>query len=97
MNGHVVSLLETINERLGTIARTLTASPPGAINPHQAYTRTQAARLLGVSTWTIDRARRQGLLIEANRIGKRDVRITGESLMAFMRSTDTASIRVRKL
>lgn len=97
MSGQVVSLLAEINERLATITKTLTAAPPDAINPKQAYTRTQAALLLGVSTWTIDRARKQGLLIETRRIGQRDVRVTGESLLEFMKEQESASVRVRKM
>lgn len=93
----VISLLRRIDGRLCSIAHALAASPPVAINPRHAYTRTQAARLIGVSTWTIDRARKQGLLLEACRLGQRDVRITGESLVSFVSSNDTASIRVRKL
>ena len=97
MAGQVVSLLEEINERLATIAKTLTATPPDAINPRQAYTRTQAARLLGVSVWTIDRARKQGLLMEAHRLRQRDVRITGESLLEFLKKREATSVRVRTL
>ncbi len=97
MTGQVVSLLEEINERLATIAQTLTATPPDAINPQQAYTRAQAARLLGVSVWTIDKGRKAGLLVEARRIGRRDVRITGVSLLAFMKKTEATSVRVRTL
>jgi hypothetical protein len=45
MSVQVVSLLEDINKRLAAIAQTLAALPPDAINPQQAYTRTQAARV----------------------------------------------------
>ena len=42
----------------------------------------EAAALLRVSTWTIDRARKEELLAEVERIGARYVRITGESLVS---------------
>ena len=97
MDGQVVSLLEAINERLGTIAQTLTVSLPVAISPQQAYTRTQAARLIGVSVWSIDKGRKEGSLVEARRIGKRDVRVTGVSLLRFMKERETTTVIVRKL
>jgi len=97
LDGQVVSLLRKIDGRLSIIAQAVTASPPSSINPMQAYTRNQSARLLNVSTWSIDRARKQGLLAEARRVGTRDVRITGESLLAFMKTKETASVRVRNL
>lgn len=93
----VISLLRRIDGRLCSIAQAVAASTPDAINPQQSYTRTQAARLLAVSTWSIDKGRKEGLLIEARRIGQRDVRITGESLMACMKKKETASVRVRRM
>lgn len=67
------------------------------IDINRAYTRTQAARLLGVSTWTIDKGRKAGLLAEARRIGQRDVRVTGESLVRFMKEREAGSVHVRKM
>ena len=93
-----LSLLETVAKRLQELLRARhDDSPVVDFNSQQAYTRTQAARLLNVSVWTIDRARKQGLLIEACPIGKRDVRITGDSLFAFMQKKENASVRVRNL
>lgn len=97
MDERALQILGAINDRLGSIVEAVNGSLSGSIDPHHAYTRTQAARLLGVSVWTIDRARKDGLLIEARRIGQRDVRITGESLVEFLKNTEAASVRVRKL
>lgn len=96
-SARVVTLLESIDRRLQVALRTQQETNVAPINPHQAYTRKQAARLLGVSTWSIDRARKQGLLIETRRIGERDVRITGVSLMAYMQEREATSVRVRTL
>lgn len=94
----VLALLETITLQLQElISAQHAASTVAPVDPHRAYTRTQAARLIGMSTWTIDRARKQGLLAEARQIGHRDVRITGESLLKFMKGGEVASVRVRKL
>lgn len=89
-------LLASICGNIARIAEVICENPP-AINPRQAYTRTQAARVLGVSVWTIDKGRKEGLLVEARRIGQRDIRITGESLLAMMKNKETASVRVRTL
>lgn len=96
MSNEICQLLAAIHAEVVRIADANCASIPVA-SAHQAYTRTQAARLLGVSTWTIDRARKQGALIEARRIGERDVRITGESLMEFVKESEANSVRVRKM
>ena len=98
LSASTLSLLETVAHRLQELLRARhDASPVVDFNSQQAFTRTQAARLLNVSVWTIDRARKQGLLIEARPIGKRDVRITGDSLIAFMQKKENASVRVRNL
>ncbi len=97
VSGRVATLLESIDRRLQEVLRGQTTSSVAPVHPDRVYTRTQAARLLGVSTWTIDRARKQGLLVEARRVGQRDVRITGESLVALMKKTEAPSVRVRRL
>lgn len=93
----MIALLESIDRRLQVAIRARQDAGTAPIALDQAYTRTQAARLLSVSTWAIDRARKQGLLIEARRIGQRDVRITGESLLTFMKNRRVASVRVRRM
>ena len=93
----IATVLEVIDKRLAQIERAFANPKPESIDGGRAYSRRQAARALAVSTWTIDKARKEGLLIEARRLGKRDIRITGESLLTFMTSRDAASIRVRKL
>ena len=93
----IAAVLEVIDRRLALIERAFANPKPESIDGGRAYSRRQAARALGVSTWTIDKARKEGLLIEARRLGQRDVRVTGESLLAFMKINETASVRVRKL
>ncbi len=93
----IIDLLHSIDRRLATVAGGLGNDLPPSINPHQSYTRRQTARLLGVSTWTVDRARKDGLLIEARRMGKRDVRITGESILEFHQRARRSSTLVQKL
>ena len=95
MSEGVVQLLQSIDRRLVDLLADSQLRNGG--DPQKAYTRQQAARLIGVSTWTIDRARKQGLLIEARRFGQRDVRITGESLVRFMNERESASAHVRKM
>lgn len=94
----VVTLLELIEHRLHEMLRDQkAASPIARADPHHSYTRRQAAHLLGVSVWTIDKGRKEGLLIEARCIGHRAVRITGHSLLKFMAARESASVQVRKL
>ena len=82
-HGEIEQLLKSIDTNVRRIADALIDQPPPKIESGQAYTRKQAALLLGVSTWTVDRARHDGQLIEAERIGERSVRITGESILRF--------------
>lgn len=96
-SARALALLESINCRLREVLRGQATSQVAPIDLNQAYTLTQATRLLGVSTWTIDKGRKAGLLIEARRIGQRDVRITGESLVRFMKERESASVHVRKM
>lgn len=96
MSRDTLQLLVAIHAQLVRIADAACTSNP-VVRPYQAYTRTQAARLLRVSTWTIDKARREGLLLEARRIGQRDVRVTGESLVAFMKQREATTVIVRKM
>lgn len=94
----ILVLLESIDRRIHRLSHPQADEQHGErVDPYQAYTRTQAAQLLGVSVWTIDRARKQGLMIEARRIGQRDVRVTGESLLEFMTTREAASVHVRKM
>jgi len=81
----IIGLLASIDRRLARIADAVCETPPGAVDPNAAYARAEAARLLGVSVWTIDEGRRKGLLVETERLGQRDVRLTGESLARFHR------------
>ena len=93
----IATVLEVIDKRLARIERAYADPKPESIDGGRAYSRRQAARALAVSTWTIDKARKKGLLIEARRIGQRDVRITGESLLKYLTKSEAASVRVRKL
>lgn len=93
----IATVLEVIDKRLAQIERAFANPKPESIDGGRAYSRRQAARALAVSTWTIDKARKEGSLSEARRIGQRDVRITGESLLTFMTSRDAAAVRVRTL
>ncbi len=94
----ILGLLISIDRRLALIADGITDNPSSTvINPDQSYTRRQTARLLGVSTWTVDRARKDGLLVEARKVGKRDIRITGESILEFHRQARRSSMQVQRL
>ena len=94
----VVALLDSIDGRLTAALNQTTRSVEGdGVDPDKVYTRREAAAALGVSVWTIDRARKDGLLIDVERLGVRYVRITGESLVGFIKKIETASVRVRKL
>lgn len=78
-------ILLGIDQRLAQIATAVAMPAPAPINDRLSYTRRQAATALSVSVWTIDAARKKGLLRHANPLGIRDVRITGESLLRFQR------------
>lgn len=93
-DSQVLALLRRIDERLVRIEEALGSSSPTAIRPERAYSRAEAARLLGVSATTIDRARQGGLLTEARKLGKRYVRITGESLREFQKENEADVIRM---
>ena len=92
----VIGLLRSIDQHLAVMSSAVVDAPPPTIDPHQSYTREQAARLLRVSVWTIDRARKDGSLVEARKIGQRDVRVTGESIMRFHEAARRAPVRVLK-
>ncbi len=94
----ITELLHSIDRHLAQIADDITGNPSSTvINPDQGYTRRQTARLLGVSTWTVDKARKDGLLVEARKVGKRDIRITGESILEFHQAARRSSALVQKL
>jgi hypothetical protein len=98
-SGHkaILNLLVSIDRRLMLIAEDIAdASSSTEINSQHAYTRGEAARLLSVSVWTIDKGRKEGLLVDARSVGKRDVRITGESLLRFMNEKCDSLVRVRR-
>ena len=92
----IIELLRSIDRRLALIANCNTDNSSPTVNPNHSYSRAQTARFLNVSTWTVDKARKDGLLVEARRVGKRDVRITGESIMEFHRQAHCSSVRVQK-
>ena len=94
----IIELLRSIDSHLALIANSSTGNPfPVVINSNQSYTRQQTARLLGVSTWTVDKARKDGLLVEARKVGKRDIRITGKSILEFHQEARRSSAHVQKL
>ena len=80
-------LLKSIDTSVRRIADALIVQARPKIESGQAYTRRQSSRLLNVSVWTIDQARKDGRLVEARRIGNRHVRITGESLARFQQGS----------
>ena len=96
MSNDTCQLLAAIHAQVVRIADATCRNQP-VIIPHQAYTRTQAARLIGVSTWTIDKGRKEGVLTETRRLGQRDVRVTGDSLLKLRKSREAAPVRVRQL
>ena len=79
MNERADQILRSIEAHVARIVEVIDGAPPESIDARQAYTRAQAARLLGVSTWTIDRARKTGALVEARRIGQRGSFLHGTS------------------
>ena len=91
----IIAILHRMDGRLAAISEAIADSPPEPISPHLSYSRRQAARLLHVSTWVIDRARKAGLLKEAQRLGQRDVRLTGVSLLRFQRERHTRCAEVQ--
>jgi len=92
----IIALLRSIDRRLAMIVDNNSDTPSPIVNPNHSYSRAQAARLLNVSTWTVDKARKDGLLVEARRVGKRDVRITGESILEFHQRANRSSVRVQR-
>jgi len=98
MNERGNRILQSIEAHLARIVEVLDGAPPTSIDAHQAYSRTRAARLLGVSVWTIDAARKEGLLREAQRLGQRDVRLTGQSLVRYQHERQAkGSTKVQKI
>lgn len=94
----VVETLSAISSSLARIEQAVCQGAPHAIEPNAAYSRQEAARVLGVSVWLIDRARADGRLMDAQRLGQRDVRITGESLVRFQRERESrARVRVNRI
>ncbi len=85
-------VVRRIDKRLTRIEAMFRDNPSPPVMPDRSYTRSEAARFLGVSTWLIDRARKDGLLRETRRLGPRHVRITGESLMTWMRQAQESSV-----
>lgn len=79
----MIEILRRVEGHLAKISIAVTDQAPPPIDPGLSYTRRQAARMLGVSVWLIDAARKEGLLREAEKLGQRDVRLIGESLLRF--------------
>jgi len=75
----LLSTVEAISRSLATIERRLNEQP--ATDQDRSYSRAEVAAKLGVSTRTVDRLRKRGVL-SAQRIG-RSVRITGGSLTDY--------------
>ena len=80
----MVRLLRSIDGRLARIAREADKPPSIHLDPNSAYSRREAAHLMGVSVWLVDRARKRGDLIDCQKLGERDVRVTGHSILAFL-------------
>ncbi len=79
----IARLLSSIERHVRHIAEALDEQQPQKAEAGRVYSRRETARLLRVSVWTIDQARKDGRLVEAQRIGNRHVRLTGESLARF--------------
>ena len=93
-----IELLDAINDYLRQCGlRKVEVLTHARIEADQTYTRGEAAAILGVSTWTVDRARKDGRLVDVDRLGARYVRITGDSMMKYMNKSETASVGVRKM
>ncbi len=88
MDQDVVALLRSIHSDVERIAAAMSRTPQ-PIDSTRSYNRQQTAHLMGVSVWTVDRARRDGQLVETERIGERDVRITGASILRFHRHSES--------
>ena len=85
----ITAVLQSIARDVRRLANRLDGMERERIVPEQSYTRREAAGVLRVSTWSIDKARHDGQLIETERIGERGVRITGESLLRFHRHSES--------
>ena len=100
MDQDVVALLRSIHSDVERIARAL-ADDRGAGQrtavASQAYTRQEAAQILRASVWTVDRARKAGLLEESEQISARHIRITGQSLLRLQAQRQRAGISVKKM
>lgn len=95
-NTNIISLLQSIDLQLTKIADAVCTSS-SLINKDRAYRREEAARVLGVSTRTVDVARKKGLLEDAARLGARYVRITGASMQIYQSGQRRTKVRVLKL
>lgn len=92
-----IFVLKGIAQDVRRIAGAVQSQPPERIDPHQMYTRQQAAKALGVSAWLVDRARRDGLLSETPGIGRRRVWLTGESLASLQQRRDRKRAEILRL
>lgn len=72
MDVEIAKLLRSIDRQVRRISESLVCDAPAPLDPGRSYTRQQTARLLGVSVWSIDRARRDGQLVPC--LKKRDIR-----------------------
>ena len=79
----ILDVLQSIDKNVKRIADATPCQLAPEIRPSQAYTRKEAAQVLGTSVWTVDRARMTGKLTDAEGLGPRHIRITGRSLMVF--------------
>ena len=98
MDQEILELLLRIYSGVERIARVL-ADGRGVgqktVVASQAYTRKEAAQILRASVWTVDRARKAGLLEESEQISERHIRITGQSLLRFQAQRQRAGISVK--
>ncbi len=96
LDHNITSLLCSIERQLLRIADSVCRSE-SSIHENRPYSREDATRLLGVSTHTIDTARRKGKLNELKRLGARYVRIPGESMLAYQRVHHKTRVHVLKI
>lgn len=100
MDQEALELLRAIHSSVQRIARAIADDRGGgqrAAVASQAYTRKEAAQRLRTSVWSVDRARKAGLLEESEQISERHIRITGQSLLRFQAQRQRAGISVRTL
>lgn len=93
----MINSLASIEKRLVLLSEAVGHSHLLPVNPDRSYSRQQAAHFLNTSTWTVDRLRKTGALLDAPKLSPRSVRISGDSLCRLLKQRQVAEIEVLKL